>query len=87
MTAQRHTLIGLFFVVVTGVLGWFTLFKSDLSLFAKSFPMTAYSAEGGGLREGDSVLVAGMRWGTVVKMRYEPDATEMNRRVKVDFTL
>ena len=57
MTAQRQTLIGLFFVVVTGILGWFTLFKSDLSLFAESFPMTAYFDAGGGLHEGDSVLV------------------------------
>lgn len=87
MTARRHTLIGLFFVLVTGILGWFTLFKSDLSLFAESFPMTAYFKEGGGLHKGDSVLVAGMRWGRVVNLEYHSDERDMDRRVKVEFTL
>jgi len=86
MTSQRYLLLGLFFVVVFGVLGWFTLFKSNFSLFREHHPLQVYFSDGGSLRAGDSVLVAGMRWGKVDAMNFDPRA-ERERRVRVDLTL
>src|SRR5258708_28098627 len=48
-----------------GVLGYYTFVQSDLNLFGKKAELDVYFAQTNGLREGDSVLVAGMRWGKV----------------------
>ena len=86
MSSQRHLVLGLFFVFVFGVLGWFTLFKSDFSLFSERHHLSVHFDDAGGLRTGDSVLVAGMRWGRVEAMTFDPSA-DRARRITVDLTL
>jgi len=82
MTTQRQALLGLFFVLVFGILGWFTLFESDLSLFREKVSVKVHFEQAGGLRQGDPVLVAGLRWGEVESLDYDPEQPP-SRRVAV----
>jgi phospholipid/cholesterol/gamma-HCH transport system substrate-binding protein len=86
MSAQRQALLGLFFVLVFGVLGWFTLFKGDLGLFRERVLVTVHFEQAGGLREGDSVLVAGLRWGEIESLNYDPQRA-MDERIEVVLSL
>ncbi|MDA1266382.1 MAG: MlaD family protein [Planctomycetota bacterium] len=86
MNAKRQALLGLFFVLVFGVLGWFTLFKSDLSLFSEKVTVSVKFQGAGGLRAGDPVLVAGLRWGEVESLDYDPQKP-LKERVEVVLTL
>jgi len=58
-------MLGAFFVIVLGILGYYTLFMTEFSLFKKSYPIVVHFAEASGLRQGDSVRVAGLRQGRV----------------------
>jgi phospholipid/cholesterol/gamma-HCH transport system substrate-binding protein len=75
-------LLGGLFVAVLAILGYYTLFLTDFSLFKERFGFTVYFPEAYGLRQGDSVLVAGIRQGRVKDMSYDPTA-ELARRVTV----
>ncbi|MFT5152965.1 MAG: phospholipid/cholesterol/gamma-HCH transport system substrate-binding protein, partial [Planctomycetota bacterium] len=86
MSNQRHLTLGLFFVFAAGVLGYFTLFMADVSFFGEKTEMRAYFSETNGLRKGDAVLVAGMRWGKVDSLTFRPDA-EFSERIEVTFSL
>lgn len=86
MSASRHLILGLFFVLVFGILGWFTVFKSEFSLFRESYGLVVNFDGAGGLKTGDTVRVAGMRWGKVGPMTFDPTAGE-NRRVTVELIL
>ena len=74
MNAQRTTILGLFVLAVLAVLAYFTLFLTDFALFAERPTLRVRFAETNGLREGDSVLVAGMRWGRVKTLVFDPQA-------------
>jgi len=82
MSIQRTTLLGLFFLVALGVLAYYTLFLTDFTLFGKQSDLTVRFSETNGLRQGDSVLVAGMRWGKVKSLDYDPSAPN-DRRITV----
>ena len=82
MTTSRSFLLGLFFLAALGVLGYYTLFLTNFTLFKQQPELIAHFARTNGLREGDAVLVAGMRWGRVKKLTYDPRAPE-ERRVTV----
>ena len=82
MNQSRTVLLGLFFLVALGVLGYYTFVQSDLNLFGKKAELDVYFAQTNGLREGDSVLVAGMRWGKVKSLVYDPSVPN-DRRIKV----
>jgi phospholipid/cholesterol/gamma-HCH transport system substrate-binding protein len=82
MNTRRQLLLGGFFVAVLAVLGYYTLFLTDFSLFKERFGFTVYFPEAYGLRQGDAVLVAGIRQGRVKDMTYDPTA-ELARRVTV----
>lgn len=82
METRRQMLLGGFFVAVLLVLGYYTLFLTDFSLFKERFGFTVYFPEAYGLRQGDAVLVAGIRQGRVKDMSYDPTA-EYVRRVTV----
>lgn len=86
MNQSRTALLGLFFLAALGVLGYYTLFQSGLNLFGKKTDLLVYFSQTNGLREGDSVLVAGMRWGKVKELTYDPSAPN-DRRIKVVATL
>lgn len=86
MNQSRTVLLGLFFLTALGVLGYYTLFQSGLNIFGKKAELVVYFAQTNGLREGDSVHVAGMRWGKVKSLDYDSSAPN-ERRIKVVATL
>ncbi len=81
MTSQRTILLGLFFLVSLGILGYYTLFLTDFTLFRERPEMHVYFAETNGVREGDPVLVSGMRWGRVKRLTYDAGAPADKRIV------
>lgn len=81
MSSQRTVLLGLFFLVTLGVLGYYTLFMTEFTPFKDRPEVQVYFTETNGLREGDPVLVAGMRWGRVKKMTFDPAAPVKKRIV------
>ena len=82
MSSQRQVLLGAFFVIVLSILGYYTLFMTDFSLFGKSHDMVVHFPEASGLRTGDAVLVAGIRKGRIGDMTLDPRAP-LERRVTV----
>ncbi|MEO2160992.1 MAG: MlaD family protein, partial [bacterium] len=86
MHTNRHVLLGIFFVSIIALLAWFTLFKTDFSLLAERKQWSVRFAEAGGLRKGDSVLVAGMRWGRVEALTFDSSAGP-EERVVVNLSL
>lgn len=81
MSSQRTVLLGLFLLATLGILGYYTLFLTEFTPFKDRPELRAYFSETNGLREGDPVLVAGMRWGRVKKMTFDPSAPEEKRIV------
>jgi phospholipid/cholesterol/gamma-HCH transport system substrate-binding protein len=84
--SKRSILLGLFFLITLGVLGYFTLFMKDFNVFRDPARMSVHFSGTNGLREGDSVLVAGMRWGRVERLDFDPTAPN-DRRILVRLTL
>jgi len=82
MSTSRSFLLGLFFLGALGVLGYYTLFLTNFTLFHAQPEIVVHFERTNGLREGDAVLVAGMRWGRVKSLSYDPSAPE-ERRVTV----
>ncbi|HRV82470.1 MAG TPA: MlaD family protein, partial [Planctomycetota bacterium] len=87
MSPQRHTILGLFFLAAIGVLGYYTLFRADFNPFQEKHKITVYFEDAGGLREGDAILVAGMRWGKVEGLRYDAREERGERRIQADLVL
>jgi phospholipid/cholesterol/gamma-HCH transport system substrate-binding protein len=86
MNTHRHVLLGLFFVSVIALLAWFTLFKTDFSMLSERQQLSVRFDDAGGLRQGDSVLVAGVRWGRVESLSFDPSAGP-GERVQVALSL
>lgn len=86
MTGRRHMLLGIFVVAVIALLGYFTVFLRDFSLFRDRQTLTVYFENARGLRVGDAVLVAGVRWGRIDRISYNPDA-EPGERITIDLRL
>ncbi len=86
MNTQRQVLLGAFFLIVLLVLGAYTLFLTDFSLFKERHLIVAHFSEANGLRKGDSVLVAGIRDGRVQMLAYDP-AAPIERRITVTLSL
>ena len=82
MNSTRPMLLGAFFVIVLGLLGYFTLFMTDFSLFKNSYSAVVRFPDANGLRQGDPVLVAGLRQGRVKTLVYDPTAP-LDRRITV----
>lgn len=85
MSVNRHLLLGLFFTTIVATLGYFTLFKTDFPLLGEKKSMTVFFNNTSGLRQGDSVLVAGMRWGQIDELSYHPERP-LERRISVRLT-
>ena len=79
MNAKRHLILGVFFAAVILVLGYYTLFLTDFQLFGEKARLTVFFSETNGLRRGDTVLVAGMRWGKVETLVFDPAAPQQDR--------
>jgi len=79
MTTSRSFLLGLFFLAALGVLGYYTLFLTNFTLFKAQPELVVHFSRTNGLREGDAVLVAGMRWGRIKELTFDPKAPEARR--------
>jgi phospholipid/cholesterol/gamma-HCH transport system substrate-binding protein len=86
MTPRRHLVLGLFFLTVVGVLGYYTLFRTDVSLFGEKTRVVAFVDNAGGLRKGAPVLYAGVRWGQVEEVVPDIDRPRAER-VRIVLTL
>ena len=86
MSSGRNIILGLFFVAAFAVLGYYTIFLTDFQVFGERVTKTVYFSETNGLRQGDSVLVAGVRWGKVESLEFDPQA-ERERRITVVISL
>jgi phospholipid/cholesterol/gamma-HCH transport system substrate-binding protein len=76
MSTQRQFLLGIFFLTALGLLGFYTLFLTDFQLFGEPVTMQVGFQDAHGLREGDPVMVKGLRQGRVKSLRYEPTAPD-----------
>ena len=81
MNTSNHFLLGLLFIAALTLLGYFTLFLSDFTLFGEVQQLTVHFPTANGLREGDSVLVAGVRWGKVTTITYDPETLDPAKRI------
>jgi len=86
MTPRRHLALGLLFLFVVGLLGYYTLFKTDTTFFGEKTRITAYAEHGGGLRKGAQVLYAGVRWGQVDEVMPDIDRP-LAKRVRIVISL
>ena len=86
MNSKHQLVLGAFFVVVLGILGYYTLFLTEFSLFREQHEVAVHFPDADGLREGDAVLVAGMRRGRVKGLSYDPGA-DLERRITVVLSL
>ena len=66
MSNRRQLALGAFFVVVLAVLSYYTLFLTDVPWFKDRHELLVHFEQAGGLRQGDIVLVAGIRKGRVM---------------------
>ena len=71
MNTKRQFLLGIFFLTALSVLAFYTLFLTDFTLFSTPTTEVVYFPKANGLREGDPVLVSGMRVGRVGKMEHD----------------
>lgn len=72
-------LLGAFIALALTLLGYYTLFLGETDLFGEKHEITVQFPDAHDLRPGDSVLVAGVRWGKVHSIDYLPDAKPENR--------
>ncbi len=86
MTPRRHLLLGLLFLAATGILSYYTLFKTDFSLFEERQSLTVTAEDARGLRAGAPVLYAGVRWGKIDSVAPDLDRPR-EERVKIDLSL
>jgi phospholipid/cholesterol/gamma-HCH transport system substrate-binding protein len=86
MNHGRQLLLGTFFVIVISILGYYTIFLTDFSLFAEEYELVVHFPNAAGLRQGDTVLVAGMRQGRVKDLVFDPGA-DLERRITATLTM
>ena len=85
MTSQRSFLLGLLFLGALGILGYYTLFLTDFTLFGERHPITVHFAEAGGhamhgsgmgtgmpMMEHRMPMGQGMEMGAMMQMRQPP---------------
>lgn len=83
---MRQLILGLFVLLTLSLLGYYTLFLADVDLFGSKTELVVEFSEAGDLRDGDAVLLAGMRVGRVKSISYDPEAP-IERRIVVTLAL
>lgn len=86
MKGRSHFLLGVFVMLVLALLSYYTLFLRDFSLFGEKSEIVVRFPSAKGLREGDAVLVAGVRWGRVAEIVYDAEAP-VEQRITVTCVL
>jgi phospholipid/cholesterol/gamma-HCH transport system substrate-binding protein len=82
MQNKRQLALGVFFLAVLSLLAYYTLFWTDFKLFGKTYESVVLFPEANGLRQGDTVLVAGVRAGRVLSLAFDSSAV-LERRITV----
>jgi phospholipid/cholesterol/gamma-HCH transport system substrate-binding protein len=82
----RQFILGVFIVGTLSLLAYYTLFLKEFSLFNQPEQITITFDQARGLRAGDSVLIAGVRWGRVAGVEYD-SAAAIDERITVTATL
>ena len=86
LNTSRTFILGLFIVSTLSMLAYYTLFLKEFSLFSEQEQISITFSEARGLRAGDSVLIAGVRWGRVAAVEYDANA-DIEDRITVTATL
>jgi phospholipid/cholesterol/gamma-HCH transport system substrate-binding protein len=87
MNNKRQFLLGIFFIAALSILAFFTLFLTDtVDLFRQPTLEVVYFPEAHGLREGDAVLIAGVRAGRVKRLGVDIQAP-IERRIRATLSL
>lgn len=71
---RQQFILGLFFLITIGILAWYTLFLADFQLFGDRPELRVAFPEANQLREGDPVMVQGLRIGRVKSIEFDEDA-------------
>ena len=83
MQNKKQLALGVFFLAVLALLAYYTLFLTDFRLFGETYHQGVHFSEANGLRQGDTVLVAGVRAGRVGSLAYDAQAP-IERRIYVE---
>jgi len=86
MNPGRQLALGALIVSTLSLLAYYTLFLKEFSLFSEQAQINVTFDEARGLRAGDSVQVAGVRWGRVATVEYDATAA-IDSRINVVATL
>ncbi len=87
MNSSNHFRLGLLVLFALSILGYFTIGKSDFTLFGDVQRLVIQFPNADGLREGDAIQVSGVRWGKVTTITYDPKETDEARRITVTVSL
>jgi len=79
MENKRQFALGIFFLVALSLLAFYTLFLTDFRLFRKQVTEEVYFPTANGLREGDPVMLSGLRVGRVKHLIAEVSAPPAER--------
>ena len=79
MSSKQQTLLGLLAIAALAVLGFYTLFLANVNLFGRTIQLVVQFPGAQGLREGDPVLVAGLRVGRVKALSFDATMPEEQR--------
>lgn len=86
MNALRHTLLGLFFFVTMGLLGYFTIYLGDVMSQESRTTLVAWFDTVDGLGVGDPVMIRGVQSGRVTKVAIMRNGTPYPERpLRVEF--
>lgn len=83
MSNKQQTLLGLLAVAAMTMLGYYTLFLNDVTLFGEVIKMRVQFPLANELRNGDNVYVAGIRVGRVKHIDFNALAEKREQRVTV----
>ena len=86
MENKRQFALGVFFLVALSILAFYTLFLTDFTLFRDVETEEVYFPAANGLREGDPVMISGLRIGRVKTLEYDVNQPE-HKRIKATLTL
>lgn len=88
MNALRHTLLGLFFFITMGLLGYFTIYLGDVVTKEPRTTLTAWFDTVDGLGAGDAVMIRGVQSGRVTAVRIAAAASPFpDRPLQVEFVV
>ena len=86
MNTKRQFILGVFFLASLSTLVFYTLFFTDFTLFKEPVEELVYFPDAGGLRDGDPVMVAGLKVGRVGQVDFDLEAPN-ERRIQVTLLL